>query len=62
MKFVLNLWGHRGDKSWPGGAVKELNIRAIESEVPGGGGAPPSAVRWKVGKNRTASLIFLLQS
>lgn len=22
MKFVLNLWGHRGDKSWPGGAVR----------------------------------------
>lgn len=38
MKFVLNLWGHRGDKSWPGGAVKELNIRVIESEVTGGGG------------------------
>jgi len=37
MKFVLNLWGHRGDKSWPGGAVKELNIRAIESEAGGGG-------------------------
>lgn len=35
MKFVLNLWGHRGDKSWPGGAVKELNIRVIESEVGG---------------------------
>lgn len=61
MKFVLNLWGHRGDKSWPGGAVKELNIRAIESEV-GWGCAPPSTVRWKVGKNRTASLIFLLHS
>ena len=37
MKFVLNLWGHRGDKSWPGGAVKELNIMAMESEVRGGG-------------------------
>jgi len=38
MKFVLNLWGHRGDKSWPGGAVKELNIRTIESGVWGGRG------------------------
>ena len=37
MKFVLNLWGHRGDKSWPGGAVKELNVRMIEIEVWGGG-------------------------
>jgi hypothetical protein len=31
MKFVLNLWGHRGDKSWPDGVLKELNIRAIET-------------------------------
>lgn len=37
MKFVLNLWGHRGDKSWPGGAVKELNIRVMERGGAGGG-------------------------